>query len=157
MPRPPPPSAVEIVHYSWNLFIPIESFSQKDFYDLQCVEKQKQKYRIANTQMRALAHTHQITMKCWVTKDIRVTVTGHRGNESSASRVIHHPRVHRDTGQKCWFSSALADLSTETASKCPTTCDTIQRSGTSNRKHNVWRRYAILPTSKATIYPGRTI
>lgn len=51
--------------------------------------------------------------------------------------IIH---MYTHTGQKCWFSSALADLRTETGSKGPTTCDTIHKSGTSSRKHSVCRR-----------------
>lgn len=100
----PTPSAVEIVHHSWNLFTPLESFSKKKFCDFMIMsyaEKQNQiqgcknTHRAGTTNTCTGTHTQQITRKCQVTKHIRVFMTGHRGSESSASRVIHHPHVHK--------------------------------------------------------------
>lgn len=80
----------------------MESFSKnKSFMILKCAEKQNQiqgckdTHRTGTTNPYTGTHTQQIPRKCLVTKHIRVIVTGHRGSESSASRVIHHPHVHK--------------------------------------------------------------
>lgn len=100
----PPPSAVEIVHHSWNLFTPVEGFSKKKksfvILWLWFMQKSKTKYRAAKThtelepQIRAMAHTRSRSQRNAKWQNISVFVTGHRGSESSASRVIHHPHVH---------------------------------------------------------------
>lgn len=127
----------------------MESFStKKKFYDLKCAEKQNQiqgckaTHRAGTTNTCAGTHTHTHSRSEGNAKWQNISESSWQDTEGVKVQLQEWYIIHlyTNTGQKCWFSSALADLRTETGSKGPTTCDTIHKSGTSSRKLSVWRR-----------------